>query len=74
MSENEPTTTKPTLDTILEMLRGIRQTMDSCFDALDVRLDRIESDVKKTQSDFHALRADFLEFRREVRDHFPAVQ
>lgn len=73
MSEKEPTP-KPTLDTILEMLRGIRQTMDSRFDALDVRLDRIESDVKKTQSDFHALRADFLEFRREVRDHFPAVQ
>jgi hypothetical protein len=78
-------TTKPTMETVLEMLRavrdemragfvGMREEVRKGFSHLDVRLDRIESDVQLTQSKFHALRADFNEFKAAVREHFPTVQ
>jgi hypothetical protein len=80
MSDEDPTT-KPTMETVLDMLRELREEMragfaavSKRFDAVDVRLDRIDSEIKKTQSDFHGLRADFNEFKAEVREHFPAVK
>jgi len=43
------------------------------FDSLDIRLDRIESAVHETKSNFHALRADFNELRNVVKEHFPVI-
>ena len=74
MSEQDPAT-RPTLETLLEMLRETRDEARSFraevgrrFDALDVRLDRIESEVKQTHSEFYALRADFGEPRGQLKD------
>jgi chaperonin cofactor prefoldin len=65
--------TKPTIDTLLEELRSFRTSVEQRFDSLDVRLDRIESVAHDTQSKFHALRADFNEFKKELREHFPSA-
>lgn len=64
--------TKPTLETVVQILGELRQHMDARFEAFEerigVRLDRIESEVKQTHSELLTLRADFVEFRAEVRE------
>ena len=66
--------TKPTLETVVQMLGEFRTAMEKRFDALEeqtgIRLDRIESEVKKTHSEFYEMRADFRELRRAVLEHF----
>jgi len=66
--------TKPTIETLLEELRSFRMAVEQRFDSLNVRLDRMEAVAHDTQSKFHALRADFNEFKGELRDHFPLVK
>lgn len=70
--------TKPTLETLLERINALgaqfNARLDTMEEHLSIRLDRIESDVKKTQSDFHSLRADFTELRSALREHLPALR
>lgn len=78
MSEN---VTKPTMQTILEridaqteeMRKGFA-TVEKLFDKVAVRLDRIESEVKLTHSEFYELRADFRELHGTLKEHFPAIK
>jgi predicted nuclease with TOPRIM domain len=70
--------TKPTIETVLEMMVSLRDEMRAGFariesrvDQLDIRLDRIESEVKKTHSEFYDLRADFKEMKSELKVHEP---
>jgi hypothetical protein len=69
MSDQDPTT-KPTLETLLEMVSEIRDTVNR----MDVRLDRMDSVFHDTRSDMLAFRADFKELRGALREHFPAVK
>jgi hypothetical protein len=51
---------------VLERLSAIEKTqvvLQDSFVKMDVRLDRIESEVKQTHSELYTLRADFKEFR-----------
>jgi hypothetical protein len=48
--------------------------MEQRFDALDVRLDRIEGVAFETKGNFHTLSADFNELRAALREHFPVVK
>jgi predicted metal-dependent hydrolase len=41
---------------------------------LNVRLDRIEAEVKQTHSELFTLRADFTELRSQLREHLPALK
>ncbi len=41
---------------------------------LQVRFDRIESEVKMTHSELYALRADFVELRAQLKEHPPALK
>ncbi len=70
--------TKPTLETLLERINALEERLNARADRMEerigVRLDRIEGAVHDTQSKFHLLRADFNEFRSELREHFPAVK
>jgi len=66
--------TKPTFETILEEMRLFRAAVEKRFDSFDIRLDRIESAVHETKSNFHALRADFTELRNALREHFPQLR
>jgi len=45
-------TTKPTLDTLMDMMRELRDGVAKMEAGLNVRLDRIESEVKLTHSEF----------------------
>ena len=80
---NDDPTTKPTLETLLEMMREtraetrtdlrqgfaeMRAEMEKLFDKVAVRLDRIESEVKLTHSEFYELRADFREFLSRLKE------
>jgi hypothetical protein len=82
-------TTKPTLETLMGMMRELRDGMATMEERLtkiiderltkievrlEVRLDRIESEVKLTHSELYALRADFVELREQLREHLPALK
>jgi chromosome segregation ATPase len=60
--------TKPMLESILHELREFRASVEKQFQDLDVRIDRIESEVKLTHSELFALRADFKESRGEFNE------
>ena len=73
--------TKPTIETVLEridaqskeMRRGF-ESIEKLFNKVAVRLDRIESEVKLTHSEFYELRADFRELHDALKEHFPAIK
>lgn len=82
-------TTKPTLDTLMDMMRELRdgmatlderltKTLDERLakfeERLNVRLDRIEAEVKITHSELYTLRADFTELRAQLRERLPALK
>ena len=85
MSSNADT--KPTLETVLERidgmrsdLNGLRQEMskriddqDRNFADFDVRIDRVESVVNATRSEMLTLRADFREFKQKVEEVMKGV-
>ena len=54
-----------------EMDRRLSGRIDSLDGSLKVRLDRIESEVKQTHSEFYALRADFQELKSALKEHLP---
>lgn len=60
--------TKPTLETIVQMIGELRDEMRAGFERLDIRLDRLESEVKLARSETLALRADFREFRSQFKE------
>ncbi|MBV9958433.1 MAG: hypothetical protein JO360_08430 [Acidobacteria bacterium] len=53
--------TQPMLDALLDRFRRLEQN-------LNIRLDRIESEVKLVHSETLALRADFAEFRERAQE------
>jgi len=74
-------TTKPTFETLLEMVRGMREEMRAGFNAVnkrledfDVRLDRMETQLDRTSSAAFETRADVRELKKELREHSPAVK
>ncbi|MDQ3652682.1 MAG: hypothetical protein M3458_20875 [Acidobacteriota bacterium] len=66
--------TRPTLDTILERLSDMRDEMRRGFSALNVRLDRVEGLASTTRGEMLTLRADFIELRDELHEHFPVLR
>ncbi len=48
--------------------------VEKLFNKVTVRLDRIESEVKLTHSEFYELRADFRELHDALKAHFPAIK
>ena len=66
MSDQEPTT-KPTLKTLLEIVREVRDTMNARLERIEIRLDRVESMGLET-------RADLRELKGILREHFPTVK
>lgn len=67
-------TTEPTPQTLLEMTREMRDGMAKMEERLNVRLDRIEVEVKQSHSEMYTLRADFTELRAALRDQLPALK
>ncbi|HEV7860661.1 MAG TPA: hypothetical protein VGO91_18725 [Pyrinomonadaceae bacterium] len=74
--------TAPTIETVLERIEALSQEMragfaitdqrltalEERFDKFDVRLVRIESEVKSTHSEMFTLRADFKEFKSQFKE------
>ncbi len=60
--------TKPTIETILERIALMEARLTDRLERMDVRLDRIESEVKQTHSELFTLRADFKEFSRSHKE------
>lgn len=56
------------LESILAELRAFRQDTERRFVALEIRLDRMTSEIKATNSQLHDLRADFVEFRSRAKE------
>lgn len=69
--------TKPTIETVLELINALGKDMhtriDNLEEKLNIRLDRIESEVKQTRSEFLTLRADFTELKGILKEHLPTV-
>jgi predicted nucleic acid-binding Zn-ribbon protein len=67
--------TKPTIETVIEMLQEFRASVESRLDSIerklaqiDIRFDRLEADSHKTRSEMLAMRADFNEFRLHFKE------
>ena len=60
-------TTQPTIQALLERIVAMEER-------LNVRLDRIEAEVKQTHSEMYTMRADFTELRVALREHLPALK
>ncbi len=75
MSSEDPTQkmpdaadTQPMLESIFAELRAFRQETEKRFVALEIRLDRMNSEIKATHSELYELRADFVEFRAHYKE------
>ena len=80
--------TKPTIETVLERMAAIEERTNQRMDAmeerlnqridklelrLDSRFDRVESVANGTRSEMLELRADFRDWRVQLKEHFPAL-
>ena len=67
----------PTIETVLErmgaMEERLNQRIDKLEQRLDSRLDRIESVASGTRSEMLELRADFRDWRVQLREHIPTL-
>ncbi len=82
MSSEDPTQnlpgdreTKPTLEAVIHRIDRLGALMleqfkeiNSRFDLIDVRLDRMASEIKETHAELYTLRADFKEFRAHFKE------
>lgn len=66
--------TRPTIETVLEGINGLRAEIQDFRQSVTIRLDRIEAEVKATHSELFTLRADFAEFKRDVEERLPALK
>jgi polyhydroxyalkanoate synthesis regulator phasin len=65
MSDNEPTT-KPTLETLLEMLRGMREETRVGFALMERRFDDVGRKIDVMNKDVLQLRADVAGLDRRL--------
>lgn len=77
----EELTTQPTLETLLEMMRGMRDEMRAGFeavnkriDAVEERLERIETRMDRVESIALETRADLRDLKKQLREHLPALK
>ena len=68
MDTRDDAVTKPTLETILERVNSLGGQIDSLREDMEVRLDRIESMTNQTRAEMLTLRADFREFRTQLKE------
>jgi hypothetical protein len=74
-------TTKPTLDTLLEMMRDLRDTVNRRFDVLEQRLDgiedrleRLETRMDRVESMALEARADLRDLKKQLKEHLTALK
>ena len=64
--------TKPTIETVLERInvleQGLNNRIHKMEERIGIRLNRIESEVKATRSEFLTLRADVNEARQQAEE------
>jgi tetrahydromethanopterin S-methyltransferase subunit G len=79
---SEDATTRPTIETVLERINALGESMREGFAAVGVRLDKIEgrldgmesrldrldARLDRTQAEILELRVDFREFRSRFRE------
>ncbi len=84
MSSEDPTQnlpggaeTKPTLEAVIHRIDRLGQLVNQRFDQFErqvnIRLDRIASEVKETHAELYTLRADFQELRAALKEQFQNV-
>ncbi len=73
MSTNDDKVTKPTIETILERLVTLEERITVRLNELDIKLDRVGSVTHATRAEMLELRADFREWNKRLREHFPAL-
>ncbi len=80
MSEDKPQDigakydTKPTLETVLEMLRDMREETRAGFASVNRRLELIEALVDRSVSVAFEARADMRDLKAQLKEHFPFVK
>ena len=71
-------TTKPTIETILERLAAMEgrlvERMDARFDALEERVERLESSVDRFAAAAYEARADIRELKKQLKEHLPTLK
>ena len=67
-------TTKPTLETLLVMMREVRDTVNKRFDALEESVDRLETRMDRVESIALEVRADLRDLKKQFKEHLPALK
>ena len=72
---SEDATTRPTIETVLERINALGQSMNEGFVAVWARFDKVEEQLEqmdtrldRTRAIVHELRADFREFRARFKE------
>jgi hypothetical protein len=60
--------TQPTISTVLERLDQLRTEIRDFREDIEIRLDRIESMTNQTRAEMLTLRADFREFKSQLKE------
>ena len=66
--------TKPTIETVLEVLRDMREETRAGFASVNRRLEQIEALVDRSVSVAFEARADMRDLKAALREHFPFVK
>ena len=66
--------TKPTIETVLEMLRDMREETRAGFASVNRRLEQIEALVDRSVSVAFEARADMRDLKAQLKEHFPFVK
>jgi archaellum component FlaC len=78
---SEDATTRPTIETVLERINALGESMNEGFaavhtrlnqmdgrlDRMDERLEQMDTRLDRTQAIVHEMRADFREFRAQFK-------
>lgn len=61
-------TTKPTLDTLLETMLGVRDEVRAGFEAVEERLERLETRMDRVESIALETRADLRDLKKQLKE------
>jgi archaellum component FlaC len=75
---HDDATTKPTLETVLERINDFRGSVEGRLGMIEDRLGTVEDRLEtmearldRVQGEVLAIKSDFRDFRKEIRDRFP---
>ena len=71
---DEDIMTKPTIETVLERINALAQSLQDFRNVVEERLERIETRLDRVQSMALDVRADMRELRMQLKERVPEIK